>query len=128
MPVTVHVAPQRRDAVDVRVAVAVVQIRALGVVDHQRRLLRTPGLLLGERMPQMAAVCGGELGGVAHARERISGAGRNSRLTAYVALAPPALLADAPVARRAAGDLRRGDRRDHRAVLVVLVPVVLFVP
>ena len=49
--VPVNVAPQRRDPVDVDVPVGVEQVGALRVVDHDRRLLAAPALLLRERMP-----------------------------------------------------------------------------
>src|ERR1035441_8747257 len=45
---TVDVAPQRRDAVDVGAAVGVVQIGSLGPFDHQRGLILAPALLLSE--------------------------------------------------------------------------------
>src|SRR5438105_4251967 len=105
MTVPVHVAPQRRDAVDVRVAVGVVQIGALRVVDHERELLGAPRVLLGERMPEMTAVRGGELGGGAHAPQRSSVAGRNGGLAAYGGLAPD-FLSGPSVDRR---DARRRD-------------------
>ena len=64
--VAVDGAPQRRDAVDVGVAVGVVERAALGALDHQRRLL-LPAALLRERVPDVRAVELGEGGGV-HAR------------------------------------------------------------
>jgi hypothetical protein len=63
MGVTVDVAPQRRDAVDVGVAVRVPQRRALRALDDDRRLLALPPALLGEGVPQELAVERGELGG-----------------------------------------------------------------
>ena len=45
----VDVAPQRGDSVDVDVALSVIEVRAFAVVDHQRRLLVDPPLLLRER-------------------------------------------------------------------------------
>ena len=78
MAMPVNVAPQRRDAVDVRVAVDVIQVGPLGAIDHERWLALAPGLLLGERMPEVAAVGGEELGGRAHPRRQlISAPGRN---------------------------------------------------
>ena len=55
--VAVNVAPQRRDAVDVAVAVDVDQVGALAALDDHRVLLG-PAALLGERMPEIAAVGG----------------------------------------------------------------------
>src|SRR2546421_248240 len=75
--VAVDVAPQRGDAVDVRVAVGVIEVRALGVVDYHGGLLGAPLLLLGERVPQMPAVGSGELGSGAHPLQRSSMTGRN---------------------------------------------------
>ena len=69
MPMTVDVAPQRRDAIDVDVAVGVVEVGALGAVDDQRRLLLTPAKLLGERMPEDPAIGGREICAAAHARK-----------------------------------------------------------
>ena len=62
MAVAVDVAPQRRDAVDVGVAVGVPERAALGALDDQRVLV-APALLLGERVPEDGAVGGGEVGG-----------------------------------------------------------------
>ena len=62
--VAVDVAPQRRDAVDVGAAVGVDQVGALRGGDDDRRLLVLPAALLGERVPEDAAVEGGELGGI----------------------------------------------------------------
>ena len=59
MAMAVHVAPQRRDAVDVAAAVGVDQVGALAALDDQRVLL-LPALLLRERMPEVTAVVGGE--------------------------------------------------------------------
>src|SRR5437763_15584274 len=56
MTVTVHVAPQRRHPVDVRVAIDVVEIGPAAPVDDQRRLLLAPAELLGERVPDVPAV------------------------------------------------------------------------
>jgi hypothetical protein len=53
--VPVHVAPQRRDAVDVATAVGVDQVGALGAGDHQGSL-GAPVALLGERVPEVAMV------------------------------------------------------------------------
>ena len=53
--VAVDVAPQRRDAVDVAVAVGVDQVGALGALDHQR-LLALPVELLRERVPEVALI------------------------------------------------------------------------
>ena len=58
--VAVDVAPERGDAVDVAAAVGVDQVGALGALDDQRLLL-APGALLGERMPEVGAVRGGEV-------------------------------------------------------------------
>jgi hypothetical protein len=58
--VAVHVAPERRHAVDVAAAVDVDQIGALRTLDDERRLLG-PAALLGERVPKMGAVGGGEI-------------------------------------------------------------------
>ena len=55
MPVSVHVAPERGDAVDVATAVGADQVGALAALDDQRFVLR-PTLLLCERVPQMARV------------------------------------------------------------------------
>src|SRR5450755_656923 len=79
MSVAVDVAPQRGHAVDIRVAVRVEQVCALGVVDHDRRLTVIPALLLGERMPEVTPVGGDQLGGAAHTEELIPVAGRNRR-------------------------------------------------
>jgi hypothetical protein len=48
--VAVDVAPQRRDAVDVGIAVGVVEIGSLGSIDDERRGLVAPAALLGERV------------------------------------------------------------------------------
>ena len=66
MPVPVDVAPERGDAVDVRVAVGVVEVGALGVIDDHDRLVLAPSSLLRERMPDVTSVGGEELGGVTH--------------------------------------------------------------
>jgi hypothetical protein len=58
--VPVDVAPQRGDAVDVGVPVGVVESRPLRAVDDHWLLLFPP-LLLGERMPENAAVERGKL-------------------------------------------------------------------
>jgi hypothetical protein len=58
--VPVDVAPERRDAVDVAVAVDVDQVRALGPIDDQQVLVH-PALLLRERVPEMCAIGGGEI-------------------------------------------------------------------
>src|ERR1035441_6016419 len=63
---TVDVAPQRRDAVDVGAAVGVVQIGSLLAFDHQRGLVLAPALLLSEGMPQVAEIGGDQIGGGAH--------------------------------------------------------------
>ena len=55
MGVPVDVAPQRRGAVDVCLAVGVVERAPLGPLDDQRLLLG-PALLLGERVPEDAFV------------------------------------------------------------------------
>jgi hypothetical protein len=55
MAMAVDVAPQRRRAVDVALAVLGDQVGALGAVDHQRLLL-DPALLLRERMPEVLVV------------------------------------------------------------------------
>ena len=65
VPMAVDVAPERADAVDVAVAVPVDQVGALGALDDERLLVQ-PALLLGERMPEMIVVVGGE----AHERAR----------------------------------------------------------
>jgi hypothetical protein len=59
VPVAVHVAPQRRDAVDVAAALGIEQVDAVGALDR-RRVLVLPAALLGERMPDEAAVVGRE--------------------------------------------------------------------
>jgi hypothetical protein len=64
--VAVDVAPKRRDAVDVGVALGVVQVRPVGVVDHQRRLAVAPARLPGERVPDVLAVGPDQLIGVRH--------------------------------------------------------------
>ena len=51
----VDVAPERGDAVEVAAALDVDQVAALGPLDHQRLFL-APGLLLGERMPEVVAI------------------------------------------------------------------------
>jgi hypothetical protein len=58
--VAVHVAPERRHAVDVAAALDVDQVGALGTLDDQRWLLG-PASLLGERVPKMGVVGGGEI-------------------------------------------------------------------
>jgi hypothetical protein len=60
MSVPVHVAPQRRDAIDVAVAIDVDQVGALATFDDQR-VLAHPAALLRERMPEVGAVRGGEV-------------------------------------------------------------------
>lgn len=55
MPVTVHVAPQRRGAVDVAVAVDVDEVGALGPLDDDRVLL-DPATLLREWVPEVLVV------------------------------------------------------------------------
>ncbi len=55
MAVAVDVAPQRRDAVEIAVAVRVVERATLGALDDQRLLL-APALLLGERVPERPLV------------------------------------------------------------------------
>ena len=65
----VDVAPQRRHAVEVGVAVGVEQRAAVRALDEQHLLVLRPPLLLGERVPQDAAVGLGELAGV-HGSER----------------------------------------------------------
>ena len=57
VPVAVDVAPERRDAVDVASAVRVDQVGSLGTLDHER-LLVTPALLLGKRMPEVGVIEG----------------------------------------------------------------------
>ena len=51
----VDVAPERGDAVEVAAALGVDQVGALGPLDHQRLFL-APGLLLGERVPEVVAI------------------------------------------------------------------------
>jgi hypothetical protein len=51
----VHVAPERRHAVDVAAAFGVDEVGALGALDDQGLLLLPPPLL-GERVPEIAAV------------------------------------------------------------------------
>ena len=58
------VAPQRRDAVEVLVAVGVVEAAALRALDEHDVLVVGPALLLGERVPEDAAVECGKLSGV----------------------------------------------------------------
>jgi hypothetical protein len=60
MPVTVHVAPERRHAVDVAPPVDVDEVGPLGALDDQRLLVLPPSLLR-ERVPEMGAVGGGEI-------------------------------------------------------------------
>ncbi len=79
VPVAVDVAPQRRDAVEVGVAVRVPHGAALRALDHERDLV-VPPLLLGERMPEDLAIEVGELGGGArrHVRHGRTRSGRAS--------------------------------------------------
>src|ERR1035441_3507337 len=63
---TVDVAPQRRDAVNVGAAIGVVQVGSLSALDHERGFVLPPVLLLGEGMPQVAKVGGDQIGGGAH--------------------------------------------------------------
>jgi hypothetical protein len=77
--VAVHVAPQRGDAVDVGVALGVVERRVLGRLDD-REVLLLPALLLGEGVPEVLAVEVGELGGGHRHRapQASPGRGRNA--------------------------------------------------
>jgi hypothetical protein len=59
MSVSVHVAPERRDAVDVAAALGVEDVHAVGALDRGCVLVFPPALL-GERMPEEAAVVGRE--------------------------------------------------------------------
>ena len=59
--VAMNRAPERGDAVDVASTRGVDQLAALGAIDDQRLLLRPPPLL-GERVPDVGAVGGHELG------------------------------------------------------------------
>ena len=52
--------PQRRDTVEIAVAVGVEQVHALGPLDHQRLVVR-PGAVRGERVPHVAQVAGHQL-------------------------------------------------------------------
>jgi hypothetical protein len=61
----VDVAPQRGGAVEVPVAIDVVEVDPLAALDHQRRLL-APSLLLGEGVPDELLVEVVEAGGVGH--------------------------------------------------------------
>jgi hypothetical protein len=56
---SVDVAPERRNAVDVAPAGDVDQVGALARL-HDQRILLDPAALLRERMPEMGAVGGGE--------------------------------------------------------------------
>jgi hypothetical protein len=58
--VAVHVAPQRRDAVQIAPPVGVNQLATLGRLDHQR-LLRHPVALLRERVPEVIVIEPGSL-------------------------------------------------------------------
>ena len=75
LAVAVHVAPQRRDAVEVAPAVGVDQVVALAALDDQRRL-GEPVAHLGERMPEVLVIPGHQLGRARSASwRRTSGAG-----------------------------------------------------
>jgi hypothetical protein len=58
--VPVHVAPQRRDAVDVAPALDVDELAAVGRLDDRSVLLR-PALLLGEGVPEIRSISGEEV-------------------------------------------------------------------
>ena len=55
MPVTVDVAPERRDTVEIPPALAVDQLASVGGLDHER-LLRDPIALLREGVPKMIVI------------------------------------------------------------------------
>ena len=55
LPVPVHVAPERADAVEVAAAEVVDQRVALGALDDQR-IVRRPDRHLGERVPDVGPV------------------------------------------------------------------------
>jgi hypothetical protein len=69
--VAVHVAPQRGDAVDVGVALGVVERRVVRALDDREVLLR-PALLLGEGVPEVLAVgARGTICGLANVMPRL---------------------------------------------------------
>jgi hypothetical protein len=82
MAVPVDVAPERRDAVDVGVALGVVEVRPVGMFDDHGRLLVLPGLLLSEGMPNGAPIRLDEGRRAAHERQISHRLGRNRRVTA----------------------------------------------
>ena len=105
--VAVDVAPQRRDAVEVGVAVGVVERAALGALDDQRVLLG-PALLLRERVPEHPLV--DVLRARAWSWRRTLGAGPDETATpsrAGRALSPSGADRQQPIGERA---LMPGDR------------------
>ncbi len=120
MRVAVDRAPQRRDAVDVGVAVGVVERAALRSLDDQR-VLFDPSLLLRERVPQDPLVDGCELAR-GHAQDTRTRVGRERRATRGSGPRPraePALRRRVRARRQAAARSRgrrrscRGAGRDH---------------
>src|SRR4051794_36017291 len=97
MPVAMHVAPQRRNAVDVAAAFGVDERRPLGALDDDRLLL-DPALLLGERVPDVAVIVGGK----GHAAQATARASRKRGGP----LPPPQASAASCTAARSRGSLR----------------------
>ena len=121
--VAVDVAPQRRGAVEVGVAVGVVERAALGPLDDERVLLG-PALLLGERVPQDPLVDRCQLAR-GHALDPRRALGRTAaRAASAPARARPVRAAAQrsarararrPAARRVSTTLPRARRRAARA-------------
>ena len=68
VPVPVHVAPQRGDAVEIRAPAVVEEVPPFRALDRQRLLL-LPALLLGEGVPKEGVVFGGDARRELHGHE-----------------------------------------------------------